>query len=133
MEIGDWPNLVAMFLGQAAKRGDQPFLWEKIDGTYRPMSWRVVAGQVAAIAASLRAHGLAAGDRVMLLAQNSPRWVIADLAIMAAGGITVPTYPTNTASDHAHILTDSGAVMAIVSTAALARPFFQAARKARSD
>ncbi len=50
---------------------------------------------------------------------------------MAAGGVTVPTYTTNTASDHAHILSDSGATMAIVSTAALARPFFQASRKMR--
>ncbi len=132
MEIGGWPNLVAMFLGQAEKRGDQPFLWEKVEGTYRPMSWRAVAGEAAALAAALQSYGLARGDRVMLLSQNSPRWVIADLAIMAAGGVTVPTYTTNTPADHAHILADSGAAMAIVSTAALARPFFEAARKARA-
>ena len=131
MQIGDWPNLVAMFFGQAKRRGQQPFLWEKINGTYQPMSWREVADRVAALAASLRSYGLARGDRVVLLSQSSPRWVIADLAIMAAGGISVPTYPTNTASDHAHVLNDSGAAMAIVSTASLARPFFQAARKSR--
>jgi long-chain acyl-CoA synthetase len=131
MNIGDWPNLVAMFLGQAQKHGAQPFLWEKIDGSYRPLSWQEVAGQVSALAAALQAYGLAKGDRVILLSQNSPRWAIADLAVMAAGGISVPTYTTNTASDHAHILGDSGAAMAIVSTAALARPFVQAARKAR--
>jgi hypothetical protein len=32
IEIGGWPNLVAMFLSQAEKHGQQPFLWEKIDG-----------------------------------------------------------------------------------------------------
>lgn len=132
MEIADWPNLVAMFLSQAEKRGEQPFLWEKRNGQYQPMSWRDVAGQVTALAASLQAHGLSRGDRVMLLSQNSPRWAIADLAIMAAGGVSVPTYTTNTAADHVHILHDSGASMAIVSTATLAGPFFQAARKARS-
>ncbi len=129
MEIGDWPNLVAMFLTQARKRGEQPFLWEKFDDHYRPMSWRMVADQVAALAAALQSYGLGRGDRVMLLSLNSPRWAIADLAIMAAGGISVPTYTTNTPEDHAHILKDSGATMAIVSTAALARPFFQAARR----
>ena len=131
MDIGGWPNLVAMFLSQADKHGEQPFLWEKIDGQYRAMSWRAVASQVAALAASLRSYGLAHGDRVILLSQNSPRWVIADLAIMAAGGISVPTYTTNTPGDHAHIINDSGAVMAVVSTAALARPFLQATHKAR--
>ncbi len=132
MEIGDWPNLVAMFLAQAEKHGAQPFLWEKSEGAYRPLSWQAVADQVAALAASLQAYGLAKGDRVILLSQNSPRWVIADLAIMAAGGVTVPTYTTNTAGDHAHILADSGAAMAVVSTAALARPFLEAARRVRS-
>ena len=131
MEIGDWPNLVAMFFSQARKRGQQPFLWEKIDGQYRPTSWQDAAGQVASLAGALQSYGLSRGDRVVLLSQNSPRWVIADLAIMAAGGISVPTYTTNTPGDHAHILNDSGATMAIVSTAALARPFFEAARKFR--
>ena len=46
---------------------------------------------------------------------------------MAAGGITVPTYTTNTARDHLHILENSGAVAAIVSSAKLARPLLEAA------
>ena len=132
MEIGDWPNLVAMFLDQAKKRSRQPFLWEKTDGQYRPISWQEAAHQVTSLARALQSYGLARGDRVVLLSHNSPRWAIADLAIMAAGGITVPTYTTNTPADHAHILADSGAAMAIVSTAALARPFFEAARKSRA-
>ncbi len=132
MEIGDWPNLVAMFLDQAKKRSRQPFLWEKIDGQYRSISWQEAAHQVTSLARALQSYGLAGGDRVVLLSHNSPRWAIADLAIMAAGGITVPTYTTNTAADHAHVLADSGAAMAIVSTAALARPFFEAARKSRA-
>lgn len=132
MDIGDWPNLVAMFLRQAEKYGQQPFLWEKKDGTYQSLSWHEVARQVTALAAALRSWGLSRGDRVLLLSQNSPRWAIADLAIMAAGGVSVPTYTTNTTDDHAHILGDSGATMAIVSTAALARPFFPAARKVRA-
>ncbi len=132
MEIGDWPNLVAMFLSQAKKHSQQPFLWEKIDGQYRSLSWQEAAHQVVSLASALQSYGLGRGDRVVLLSQNSPRWVIADLAIMAAGGISVPTYTTNTPSDHVHILSDSGASMAIVSTAALARPFFQATRKSKS-
>jgi long-chain acyl-CoA synthetase len=93
------------------------------------MSWREVAGQVGSLAAALQSYGLARGDRVLLLSENSPRWAIADFAIMAAGGVTVPMYTTNTVANHEHILRDSGATMAIVSTPARARPFLVAARK----
>jgi len=132
MEIDDWPNLVAMFLRRAEERGERPFLWEKHDAAYRPVSWREAADQVASLAAALQAYGLAGGDRIVLLSHNSPRWAIADFAIMAAGCVTVPAYTTNTVGNHEHLLHDSGATAAIVSTAGLARPFLEAARKSRS-
>ncbi len=116
---------------QAERRGDKPFLWEKRDGEYRAQSWREVVDDVSALAAALRAGGLKAGDRVLLLGPNAPKWAIADFAIMAAGGVTVPVYTTNTAANHAHILSDSGAEVAIVANAALAKPFFEAARKSK--
>src|SRR3546814_2379802 len=59
------------------------------------------------------------GDRVALIAENRPEWLIADMVIMAAGAITVPSYTTYTAEDHLHVLTDSGARAVIVSTADL--------------
>jgi long-chain acyl-CoA synthetase len=64
--------------------------------------------------------GLNAGDRVMIVAESRPEWAIADLAVMAAGGISVPAYTTNTVADHLHLLADSGARAAIVSGAKLA-------------
>ena len=132
MELEDYPNLVAMLLRQAAQKNDLPFLWEKHDGAYRSISWREAADQVLALASALSGFGLKTGDRVLVLAQNSPRWAIADFGIMAAGGVTVPVYTTNTVESHEHILNDSGATMAIVSSAELAKTFLPAARKARA-
>ena len=57
----------------------------------------------------------------MLVSENRPEWCIADLGIMAAGCITVPTYTTNTPSDHQHILDNSGARAVIVSDGKLAK------------
>ncbi|MGK2909612.1 MAG: AMP-dependent synthetase/ligase, partial [Sphingobium sp.] len=57
---------------------------------------------------------------------------IADLAIMAAGCVTVPTYTTNTTRDHAHILTDSGAAAVIVSTAKLAKELMPAVLRSQA-
>ncbi len=113
-------SLVEMFFIRADSRGDQPFLFAKRDKQWQPISWREAARQVAALASALRGLGLQPGDRVMLVSENRPEWCIADLAIMAAGGVTVPTYTTNTTRDHAHILSDSGARFVIFSTQRIA-------------
>ena len=126
-QLEHFPNLVTMFFTRAAEGGEQPFLWRKRDSAWRPTSWAEAAGQVAAMAAALKALGLEPGDRVMLVSENRPEWLIADLAIMAAGCITVPTYVTNTERDHGHVIENSGARAIIVSTAKLAGTILPAA------
>jgi len=120
------PNLVALFLKRADELGDKPFLHAKRDGAWRALSWREVADQVCLLAEALRQLDLADGDRVMLVSENRPEWCIADLAIMAAGLVTVPAYTTNTERDHAHVLENSGARAVIVADAKLAKPLLPA-------
>jgi len=124
------PNLVALFLARADELGDKPFLWAKsANGAGRhwiALSWAEVARQVCLLAEGLAGMGLAPGDRVMLVSENRPEWFIADLAIMAAGLVTVPAYVTNTERDHAHVLDNSGARAVIVADAKLARPLLPA-------
>lgn len=124
--IETFPNLVTMFFARAKEKGDAPFLWRKTDGAWTAISWAETARRVAALAAALKDYGLRPGDPVMLVSENRPEFCIADLAIMAAGCITVPTYTTNTTRDHQHILTDSGARAVIVSTAKLAQALMPA-------
>ncbi len=121
-----FPNLVTMFFTRAAEKGDAPFLWHKRDGAWGSISWREAAETVARLATGLRAVGLERGDRVMLVSENRPEWCLSDLAIMAAGCVTVPTYTTNTERDHAHIIENSGAKAVIVSTAKLAKALMPA-------
>ncbi|MGL4542106.1 MAG: AMP-dependent synthetase/ligase [Polymorphobacter sp.] len=120
-KCADWPNLVTMFFDQAERLGDTPMLAHKHDGKWLPISWREAAQTVSSLAAGLRAIGVKPGDRVALVSENRPEWCLADLAIMAADAVTVPTYITNTETDHLHILDNSGAVAAIVSTTKLAK------------
>ena len=120
-QLEHFDNLVQMFLARAREKGDAPFLWAKRGGGWEPTSWSEAARQVCALAGSLRRIGLDPGDRVMLVSDNRPEWLIADLGIMAAGCVTVPTYTTNTTRDHAHVLGNSGAKAVIVSTQKLAR------------
>jgi long-chain acyl-CoA synthetase len=118
-----------MFLDQAERLGEKPFLWAKGDGPYSAISWRDARDQVLALARALRGLGIVHGDRVVLCAENRPEWMIANLGIMAAGGITVPAYVTNTVHDHQHVFADSGAKAAVVSTAKLAERLVPAARR----
>ncbi|MEK9209813.1 AMP-dependent synthetase/ligase [Sphingomonas sp. 2378] len=122
-----FPNLVTMFFTRAAEKDDAPFLWRKDAGEWRAISWAETARQVASLSAGLKAAGLQRGDRVMLVSENRPEWCIADLAIMAAGCVTVPTYTTNTERDHTHIIENSGARAIIVSTQKLATTLMPAA------
>src|SRR5712692_2532522 len=121
------PSLPAMFFAEAARRGDRPFLWAKRAGAYSATSWREAARQASALSRGLRALGIRRGDRVALIAENRPEWLIADFAIMAAGAVTVPAYTTNTIEDHRHILANSGVRAVIVSTAALTQRVMPAA------
>ena len=118
--VDAWPNLVTMFLDVAEERGDAPFLSKKVDGAWRSISWAQSRDIVASLSAALIDLGIKRGDRVALVSENRPEWCLADLAIMAAGAITVPAYTTNTQADHAHILGNSGARAVIVSGAKLA-------------
>lgn len=121
LEFDGFSNLVSMFFQRASEGGDKPFLSAKIDGEWQATSWAEAARQVAALAKSFKKIGLKPGDRIMLVSDNCPQWCIADLAIMAAGCITVPTYTTNTTGDHQHILDNSGAKAVIVSNQKLAQ------------
>ncbi len=129
-EFEHFPNLVTMFFTRAKEQGDAPFLWAKKGGSWQSISWAETAQQVASFAQSLKDIGLEPGDRVMLVSENRPEWFIADLGIMAAGCVTVPTYTTNTERDHQHIIEDAGASAIVVSTNKLAQSVMPAALRA---
>ncbi len=61
--------------------------------------------------------GVKAGDRVAILSDSRPEWVMADLAILTLGGVTVPIYPTLPASQVRYILNDSEAVVTVAADA----------------
>ena len=123
-------NLATMFFDQAAALGPKPFLWDKHDGAWRSRSYGETAEQVSRLGRGLKALGVEKGDRVVIVSENRPEWVVADLAIGAIGAISVPAYTTNTTDDYLYILDHSEAKVAIVSTERLARRVLPAARSA---
>lgn len=71
-------------------------------------------GRVRGLAKGLIASGVEEGDRVVLMSYSRLEWLIVDHAILAAGGVTVPVYETSSAEQLQWILSDSGAVLAVV-------------------
>jgi long-chain acyl-CoA synthetase len=98
------------------KRPEEVGLRRKVNGIWMPVTWREFAGQVRGIAAGLIAAGIQSGDRVALMSRTRFEWTLLDYAILTAGAITVPIYPTSSLEQVEWILGDSGAVAAVVET-----------------
>lgn len=125
-------SLSELFFAQAERLADKPFLFAKKDGVYQGISWRETAERALRVAAGLKARGIGRGDRVALVAENRPEWLIADIAIMSVGAVTTPAYTTNTVADHTHVFGDSGASAVVISTSRLAKNALPAAAATES-
>ncbi len=115
-----WPNLAAMMFARARQAPTRPMLRHHEAGTWHSIDWQTFARRAASLARNLRAQGVAAGDRVLIVAENRPEYPIAETALLAIRAVPVPTYTTYTVEDYAHVLRDCGARAAIVSNQDLA-------------
>jgi long-chain acyl-CoA synthetase len=108
---------------------NKPMLRAWRGGRWVSISWGTFGRMAASCARQLRAAGVSAGDRVVLCMENRPEFPIAETALMAIRAVPVPAYTTNTVDDHAHLLRDSGARVAVVSSIVLAERLLAAAGK----
>jgi long-chain acyl-CoA synthetase len=83
---------------------DTVWLNQPVNGQWHEFTWAQVDDQARRMAAALQALGCEPGDRVALLAKNCAEWVIADLAIMLAGLVSVPLYPLQSAESIDYVL-----------------------------
>jgi long-chain acyl-CoA synthetase len=114
-------NLTTRLWQYAERSPGQEALRYWVEGSWHPLVWRELAEQVRALAAGLIGLGIDAGDRVALMSSTRAEWTICDLAILAAGAVTVPIYETSSPDQCGWILADSGARVAICETPELAK------------
>ena len=118
MTIPDVPTTIAELPFFVSGRYPRPDLLGRCTANgVQPISGRELIERVRDLSLGLRTIGMAAGDRIVLLAESRPDWLLTDFAILAAGAITVPIYPTLSAEQIAFIIRDSEARLAVVSTA----------------
>lgn len=125
-----WPNLPTLMFARAREWGNRPMLRHYEDGAWQATSWAQFARKAASLARGLRAAGISAGDRVLLVSESRPEVPIVETALMAIRAVPVLGYTVNTEADHAHLLRDSGARVAIASSLALARKVSAAGEQA---
>ena len=83
-------------------------------GRWREITWRDHAADVAAVGRALGTHGVSSGDRVVLVSENRPEWLVTDLAVQGLGAATVALYPTTPAPQVAQLASRCGARIAVV-------------------
>src|SRR6187399_1155753 len=74
------------------------FLRQPINGVWKTWTWAQAANEAKRIAQGFRSLGLKEGDHIAILSKNCAEWIIADIAIMMAGCISIPIYPTLSAA-----------------------------------
>ena len=117
MEFRKINSLVELFFNkyeEISSISDKPFLkWLK-DNNKDFLTWKQVESKIQILSVYLR-ENLNKGDRCILLSENRPEWLISDIAIMNAGGVTVPLFTTYSEKDYEYIINDCKPKICIVS------------------
>lgn len=82
------------FISKVKTQPDQPYLHQPINGVLTVLTWAQVDKMARSVAQYLLNMGNSSGDRIGILSKNCAEWFISDIAIMMAGMISVPIYPT---------------------------------------
>ncbi len=105
MDISKLNSLVELYFKKTEEvEGKRPFLkWLKPDK--RTYNWEDVTERIYKLTAKIKSL-IKQGDRCLILSENRPYWLMTDIAIMNAGGISVPIFTTYSANDYEYILND---------------------------
>ena len=115
MNVSKINSLVELYFNKADKIDEEkPFLQWLNPESNSVLRWKEVTEKILKLSFKIKNY-INNGDRVLLLSENRPEWLITDLAIMNAGGITVPIFTTYAEKDYEYILRDCSPSLIIVS------------------
>ncbi len=114
MNFNNYNNLLELFFDQYNKQNKDNIFLSTLKKSDKNFSWQEVNSLVIKLSNEI-SKVINPGDRCLLISENRPEWMISDLAIMLAGGITVPAYTTYTNRDYEYIINDCLPSVLIVS------------------
>ena len=100
-------TMTAVFWNAAAQRNQQVFMRQKQLGLWQEWTWARIAAAVREIGDGLLSLGFGPGDTASILANTVIDWVLADLAVLSAGGVSNGIYPTDAAAQVEYLCADS--------------------------
>ena len=130
MDYSNLDNLYELFELQSKNYNKKKFLHSiNADKSLNTFSWKDVLEKTILISNFLRNQGVVKGDRVMLVSEGRPEWMISDLSILRTGAVTVPNYTTYTQKDFEFVLNDCRPKGLIVSNYKLYKIIIDASKK----
>ena len=131
MQISSFKNLNEIFFLQYEDhKKDDHLLFNNLNlKKFQTYTWQDTRSNVLKLANFLNSKNIKKADRVLLVSENRPEWLIADLAILLNAAITVPNYTTYTVNDFAFTINDSKPAGLIVSSSNLLKNILLAAKK----
>ena len=119
MNLKEINNLTELFFIQAEKQNPKDIFLEWLNPKNKKIfTWSETSSNIYKLANVLKNY-LKDGDRCLLVSENRPEWLIADLSIMLTKAITVPAYTTYTENDYKYLIEDCEPSVVIVSNAEL--------------
>jgi len=114
MQIEKTNNLLELFYDQYQRRDKESIFLQSLKEPKKKYSWDDVYLNINKLSEEVSKY-IKKGDRCMLISENRPEWMIADLSIMLSGGITVPAYITYSERDYEYIIDDCTPAILIIS------------------
>jgi long-chain acyl-CoA synthetase len=104
-------TLIDALLVQASRQPDAIYLHQPLHRQWRTWTWAQTLEEVRRMAAALIARDFPPGSRIAIVSKNCAHWLMADLAILLAGHVSVPLYQNQSAEVTRYVLQHSGAVL----------------------
>ena len=115
MNLKEFNSLIDLYFYQAKKQSSQSIFLEWLNPKNKvKFTWEDTSSNIYKMAATIK-ENIKDGDRCLLISENRPEWLITDIAIMLANGITVPAYTTYTEKDYKYLIEDCEPSIIIVS------------------
>ena len=114
MKLDNYNNLLELFLAQYQKKPLNEIFLKSIKDNDLNFSWKQTFDCIQKLSNTIRKK-ISSKDRCLLISENRPEWLISDLAIMLAEGITVPAYTTYAEKDYEYLINDCKPTIIIVS------------------
>ncbi|WP_440925957.1 AMP-dependent synthetase/ligase [Candidatus Pelagibacter sp.] len=115
MNLDNLNNLIELFANQANKQNKKDIFLEWLNSSNKKAyTWEQTEKNILNLSKVIK-ENIKEGDRCLLVSENRPEWFVSDLAIMLAGGITVPAYTTYIQDDYKYLIEDCEPSLVIVS------------------